>query len=245
MNLKPFLRLPVKFAESSTPTTLKARLYTAVWFCSLASIPVMLGIFAGIYHIDRRWYRRLLREDNLVEWLTVICLVAASILAIALAFRVMKRTRNRTYTLFFLTLGLALALAALEEISWAQRIIGVDSPEFFLRNSDQQEINIHNVMQKWYSVKTKHIVGWCVLAYFVCLPLIMRIKRVRMLCGQIPVIPPLPLVCGSLIASSLLILDAPTGNEEELGEFFASLLFVFYIALAWLKQDESEPQPAG
>lgn len=42
--------------------------------------------------------------------------------------------------------GLAYIWAGGEEISWGQRIIGFESPEYFRENNDQQEFTFHNLV---------------------------------------------------------------------------------------------------
>lgn len=49
--------------------------------------------------------------------------------------------------LFYFARGV-LQLMALEEISWGQRVLKIETTEFFHEHSDQKEINFHNVMQQ-------------------------------------------------------------------------------------------------
>lgn len=54
-------------------------------------------------------------------------------------------------------------------------------------------------------------------------------------------VPPVILVGDFLIACHLLYSDRPAGQGGELGEFFASLCFLFLLVLEWLKHKESQP----
>ena len=218
-----------------------ARLYRGVQICSLVGIPLVLGAFVVILRMDRRLAVSLLDEDSLFEWLQVLCMFITSILAFVLARRI--RRRSRVHYLFFLLLGAAFALFVLEEINWGQRIMNIDAPEFFLRNNDKGEINIHNTLQQRFNVYTVRVAAcWCLLVYGVCLPLIVFIRTG----GDSPrtrVVPPVVLVGGFLIACYFLYFDTlghydTLGYEgEELGEFFASLCFVFWLVLELLKPD--------
>lgn len=56
-------------------------------------------------------------------------------------FGIFKTKRN----VFFLLLGLLFFFAFAEEISWGQRILGLDPPRFIKEHNLQGEINIHNL----------------------------------------------------------------------------------------------------
>lgn len=189
----------------------------------------------------RDWTLSLTGEDRLIEQSTAICLFIVSIVAFVFARHI--RQRSRTHYLFFLAFGAAFALFGLEETSWGQRIMDIDTPEFFLRNSDQSEINIHNVLQQQSGVLTRHVATWCLLVYGVCLPLIAFIRRGRG--GEVFTrpcfVPPVILVGDFLIAYCFLYFDRSAGQGEEPGEFFASLCFLFFLVLEWLKHKESQP----
>lgn len=153
------------------------RLRRCVQICALVSVPLLLGAFLVSCHMYRDWTLSLTSEDRLIEQSTAICLFIVSIVAFVFARHI--RQRSRTHYLFFLAFGAAFALFGLEETSWGQRIMDIDAPEFFLRNSDQSEINIHNVLQQQSGVPTRHVATWCLLVYGVCLPLIAFIRRGR------------------------------------------------------------------
>lgn len=218
------------------------RLYRGVQICSLVSIPLVLGAFVVILRMDRQWAVSLLLEDSLFEWLQVLCMLTTSILALVLARRI--RRRSRAHYLFFLLLGAAFALFVLEEISWGQRILDIKSPKFFRLHNDQREINIHNTLQQWFNVYTRDVGALCLLVYGVCLPLIVFIKtRGSSPAPRTRVVPPVVLVGGFLIAIYFLYFDTLGPYDtldaygEELGEFFASLCFVFFLVLELLKLD--------
>lgn len=79
----------------------------------------------------------LLWEDSLLEWGTVALALIASVL-----FFVSGTRGSR----FAWVLGMAWLLFALEEISWGQRLFGIESPELFLEYNYQQETNFHNFL---------------------------------------------------------------------------------------------------
>jgi hypothetical protein len=210
-----------------------ARRRRAVLRVALVLFPAVFVGFAVLLVAARPTYTRLLAEDGVVEWATVGALVAAAVLAtVAAAARPAGRAA-------YVALAAVCVFGALEEISWGQRIFGVANPSFFERYSDQRETNVHNVVQKIMHVTMKWPVGLAFLAYGGIFPLwaaaacrgdtgftvLDRLRRA----GLAP--PPLSLVRGFLLAS-LLMLDLPTNDEEELGELFGALALVFILASA-------------
>lgn len=84
-------------------------------------------------------------EDSILEWGTVVLALIASVFFF---------TSGVLGSRFAFTLCIAWLIFALEEISWGQRIFGIESPEFFLEYNYQQETNIHNFfinpLVQWY-----------------------------------------------------------------------------------------------
>jgi hypothetical protein len=214
---------------------------------SLLGYPVRLGylvtkifsvlIFPSLYivftSLHEDYYRIITREDYLVEWLTVIFLILTAVLAILHV--VMARRRASSYSWFFGLLTIACILFALEEISWGQRIFGMESPDFFLAHSDQPEINIHNVINEQLSVRTKHIASWALFVYGVILPIMMQNQWMRSLVEKYRiVIPEVILIPGFVLASVMTLDRFYTGQDEEVAEFFFSLLlFLVLIFKFW------------
>jgi hypothetical protein len=82
------------------------------------------------------------REDGLVESAQAILLILASILSARVAFGVRAMAPRAVMhgliaLLFFLMFG--------EEISWGQRILGIETPESLKGLNVQNEINLHNM----------------------------------------------------------------------------------------------------
>lgn len=82
-------------------------------------------------------------EDGIVEWLTVFCFLAAGIVAAGL----LRHRARMTKLAFLYMFGLALLfmVCAGEEISWGQRLFGIQTPHGLLPINEQQEMNIHNI----------------------------------------------------------------------------------------------------
>jgi hypothetical protein len=187
-------------------------------------------IFAVLYLTNEPFYRDLINEDNIVEWLTFLFLLLSGLSSAHLANKI-KHRYHYLHWFFIIFAGFCI-LAGFEEISWGQRVFGVESTEFFKQHSDQKEINLHNTFQGTVGIKTKHIAILVMFIYGVLLPwrekkgdsLIAKLKE------QYLIIPPRFLIPGFLMATALM-LDFQSGYEEEIGEFFFSICF--FIMIQW------------
>jgi hypothetical protein len=190
-------------------------------------VPGLLLAFVGIYKLDSKYYIALTLEDGVVEWATFGLLLLSGVLALVLAAR-LYRARER-FVLFFALFGVFCVFLALEEISWVQRIFHIKSPQFFLENSSQREINVHNVIQKRLGVKTKHIAGLSLFVYGVCLPLLVTNRKAKRLLAKCALVVPPPTLLLGFLLGAIMMIDWPTGEEEELGELFFSVCFFLFI----------------
>jgi len=183
--------------------------------------PAVFAAFAVLFWIDADVYYQALREDRGAEWVTAVFLFAAGVLFLLAGLRQRRAGDRRAW--FLLLLGVVMVLGGLEEISWGQRLVGVDSPEFFLEHSDQQEINVHNVVQSVSGVKTKHVTALVLFGYGVLLPLLCRWPGPADLCRRLGIMVPPRSLIPSWILATVAMIDRPTGEEEELGELLYSI----------------------
>jgi hypothetical protein len=197
---------------------------------SIILVPLLLCIFYIVYKCDEGYYIRSTREGRLVESLTFIFLLLCGIFAIYMS---KKAIQNKKFCFIF---GRLCILFSLEELNWGQGLMGIKTPEFFYKYSDQGNINAHNLLQKTFHFKTKHVAGWVLFFYGVCLPLICLRKNIRAsLAKKHIVIPPL-ILSHSFFIAALMMIDFPTGQEEELGELFFSICFLLFIIQEYVKQ---------
>ncbi len=199
--------------------------YLLLQIFSVAIFPSLMLVFASLHLY---YYRDITKEDALIEWLTVAVLLLAAVLAIMQAVK--ARRGANTYFWFYILFAMACVLFALEEISWGQRIFGLESSQYFMEHSDQKEINIHNVINLRYGVRTKHIAAWALLAYGAILPVLVLNRWVRSLTGRLRIIvPPLVLVPGFALAALMTWDRYFTGQDEEAAEFFFALLLLLFM----------------
>ena len=146
-------------------------------------------IFGYLRAADPILYRALMREDNLVEWLTVVWLLLAALTLLATA----RRERSVHLRWLWLLGGVALLFGAGEEISWGQRIFGLATPDFLLALNAQNELNVHNINVGLFADLYQNGI------YLLCLASSAAwFFRKGSVCG-IP-LPSMPLIAGFMIA---------------------------------------------
>jgi hypothetical protein len=123
------------------------------FFLMLLIILLPILIITGMYFLSREnytLYKRIGSEDNLIEWLQVLIYVSSSILAFLLSLRF--RNVSKIMFAIFLILSFAFLFVAGEEISWGQRLFGIEADGVFdgeteipvLKKNVQSETNLHN-----------------------------------------------------------------------------------------------------
>lgn len=175
---------------------------------------------------------RLLVEDGIVEWMQFLCFSAiAGLLGFAFSEKLKRSDRGVLELLALGGLSLLCALAALEEISWFQRILDVQSSEFFLQNNRQGETNIHNLavgdgsLHKNVLLKLIFIAG---ITHNLILPIVARSKPgvQRWVESMGLYLPPLSASVPYLVlvALSHALIDHP--RKGELGEMFGAVHYM-------------------
>ena len=97
--------------------------------------------FSYLSLADQNIYNSIIVEDALIEYLTVGVFLLAGIVLFAAALTARRLFPRCVYILG----GVAMLLFAGEEMSWGQRIIGFDTPDFLMGLNTRGEFNIHNV----------------------------------------------------------------------------------------------------
>lgn len=117
---------------------------------NLAPSTVLLAAAIGNKTFPDHYFLAL-QEDRFAEWLTFWSFVVAGF---CFGVAALRFWRNHSRSVWFL-IGLACfcLFVAGEEVSWGQRVLGFGSPEYFLAENFQQEVNVHNVLptgfRKW------------------------------------------------------------------------------------------------
>jgi len=216
---------------------------------SLFGAPLMMlaAAVAGVFALNLAFARGLLtgdavkllaREDGLIEQLTALGFLVASLFALQHS-RHLRGMRRVTCVVY----GVGLFVCFGEELSWGQRIFGIDSGALADLNV-QGELNIHNLMGK--STNVVFLLAWSTFGFAPAL-----LARLHPFFHNlfdrlgVPVAPP-SLVLG--ILPSWLLFDpiarriAPASELrfEECIELVAALWFVL-LALATRRTEARPP----
>ena len=122
---------------------------TKSWSLTEWLILILVGVILltgfVLFYTNFDLFMRYTVEDGLVEWLTVLGLLLGSAVCI---YRFIKLRRKKTAIFLAITLllGILLFIVAGEEVSWGQRLFGIQSSEFFKENNTQGETNFHNMV---------------------------------------------------------------------------------------------------
>ena len=195
-------------------------------------ILMALGAIAAVYYA--LWQTEdfslvLAREDGLVEYGTALFLFVGSLALIGLGRR---NTGYRKGLLFFY--ALLFFFAAGEEISWGQRIFGIESSEFFNENNRQNETNLHNLVVGELHLASS-LFGWVlttvVLLYLVVLPILYPLANwVRQFCDILAApVPPRHIAALAVIWSLFIAwIDLPRNWEVYEYAFSLFVCMIFF-----------------
>src|SRR6186997_1259088 len=147
------------------------------WILALTLIILLIAF--GLLYFNPASLDTYLGEDGIVEWLTVGGLLAGSLVCFNRFIALFKK-KNWWFLVATFVLGILLFIAAGEEISWGQRILGIKSSEYFLKNNAQGETNIHNLVVN--GVKINKLVFSTILIavlaiYLVLIPIIYKTNK--------------------------------------------------------------------
>lgn len=183
-------------------------------FHVLAAAWIAAMLFTGTFAPDR--YYMLMQEDRLVEWGTVWLFLAAGLINLRHSIR-RRRIFDGLVALFCLFI-------AGEEFSWGQRLLGFYSPEYFLVNNFQQEVNLHNLPGSF--LKPKWVFVIALAGYGVLLPLLSRSRRSHRLMALAGASAPPTQLMPWFIAAIVILLWYPLRFTGEWIELFAGSLFL-------------------
>ncbi len=123
-------------------------LHPEVLLGTIGEIPALVLLAACValkaaFGPEHMAYLSLVREDSITEYATSAAYLGAACVA-AIVARGLRRRREQPLAVLWIGLTIALVLVSLEEISWGQRLFGVQTPELLASNV-QAEMNLHNL----------------------------------------------------------------------------------------------------
>ncbi len=176
-------------------------------------------------------------EDGFIEGCTVIVLLTTMIVC-ARRFWALRGVRSKLFLSVTALLSLLCLFGAGEEISWGQRILGLETPDYLKERNAQGELGLHNLVIEidGEEVKINKLIFGTGLAIAfliylgVATPLYRRNNLVRNFFNQIAA--PMPRnyhIIGyvSIVAVVELLIDS--GKRGEMTEFAATIIFALNV----------------
>lgn len=194
---------------------------------ALLTISLVLAFTNLEYFADRFTF-----EDGIVEWGTVLALLAGSFLCMYRFVNLWKYKRW-PFLLFTFLFGLFIFFAAGEEISWGQRILNIETPEYFEKHNMQKETNFHNLVINGVRINRIFFSFFLIGAlsiYLIIIPILYRSKewmRSWMNSWGIPLPKTYQIVSFLLLFAIINII--PHEKKWEVLECGAALLFFLII----------------
>ena len=184
---------------------------------------VLFGVILAAYYLFPVQYVHLIAEDTPAEYATTTAYLAGCLLLL------WAMIRNRdARTMMCALLLLFMFFVGMEEISWGQRIIGIETSDFFMEHNHQREFNLHNLSFVRYTKMIFHngMLAWLLLSWIPW----SRLGAFGRLLGwlKVPKIP--PHAAPYCILALLFAYFGVIPKSEELNE----LLFAFGFGLVSL-----------
>jgi hypothetical protein len=136
-----------------------------MWWKKHYRIVLLLTPFIAIAWliVVRLWpfnyFLEMVKEDHLIENLQVIVLLIGATIVISKAVTLAK-LGNHYLGLLFIFTAACLFFVAGDEVSWGQRIFGIQTPEYWSQLNSQKETTLHNLYSvQWMVEKAYLIIG--------------------------------------------------------------------------------------
>ncbi len=182
----------------------------------------ILGYMAYLEASHADFYRMSVQEDEYLEWATFWAFIGAAWVAFRGALNERRELGNWPW--FLAGVSFFCFVVAMEEISWAQRLIDYRPPTYFLEHNFQQEPNFHNVIStglRKLALKSV-IAGYGIVLPILALvpPLGSRLRKWSITAPPIELVP-------SFAATLWLYVDYPWDYSGEIVEVMLGFCFLF------------------
>lgn len=205
---------------------MKSPAFTTAFFLIVLTVSIVTFYAVAAFYYPKL-YIYATYEDLYGEWAQTYFFFTAFVFSLLNA-----RRKDGAYRWFFALLALASFYVFMEEISWGQRLIGFETPEFFHQKSYQDEANIHNLLTGPVEVWTKTLLTYliaCGLAgYGIVYPLLVKtaFKPVLKLAEWGIAPPPLALI-PAFLAAAVLEIEPFSFNEAEVAELLVAMALTY------------------
>lgn len=188
---------------------------------------VIIGVIAS--YVNTEWFEQQYAvEDGFIEWGTVLPLLFVAGVSIGRIVRWAGKVKI-TVLLGLAVLTLVCIFASGEEISWGQRILNIESSEFFRQHNAQQETNLHNMVvgeTKINKLIFSQLLVIVMALYLIALPWLYRKQQwVQNLVNAWAVPVPRLYHIAAFILLFIFTSFGPSGKKAELLEFGSTVMF--------------------
>jgi hypothetical protein len=199
-----------------------------ILFSALA-IVLIISVYIGFTDADY-FNLTFAKEDGAIEYATFFFLLCIGLLQLYRLFTIGKG-KPVLWKLSVLFLGLLFLFGAGEEISWGQRIFGIESGEFFQGNNLQKETNFHNL--EIGGVKLNKLIFSQLLTvimgiYLLIMPILYRkFKGIEKLVNMFVIpVPRLSHIVAFLINTLFIAILPNLSRKWEVYELFFAVIFL-------------------
>lgn len=201
---------------------------------------IAYGLYLGhLVGVEEFW--EYVREDGPAEWATALFLFFCSMIGVYRVFQ-FRKLKKPLWLITWGAMAVLFFFAAGEEISWGQRVFGIESSEFFLENNKQAETNLHNLIVGGQNINIlifSRLMFLVLIIYFVFSRiLVLKVPVIRRLVNQFRV--PLPKKQHLILmgVSTVMVLLISLKKESELHELsFAMVFFMIFLNPYEIDQD--------
>ena len=194
-----------------------------------------------VYFTDSTFFDQLVKEDGFYENMTAVFLLFTSI-SLFVHFFKYKNGRGLGWRIIVFLMAVTMFFGAGEEISWGQRIFGIESNEFFNQNNAQQETNLHNMVVgdvKLNKLIFSNLMSIVFGIYFLVLPILYsKIPSMKNLLNTLGVAVAKPIHIMFFIIATILILVIIHHNRKwEIWEYTFALIMFLIVNNPWNKKE--------
>jgi len=201
----------------------------------LSFIFLLLVYLISIYldQTDRLYFdTKFAQEDGFIENLTALGLF---LIPCILIYRLIKLWKQKkiSWKIGLLAMSMVFLFGAAEEISWGQRLLGIEPGEFFTENNAQKETNFHNLVvgeTKVNKLIFSKLMFIALFIYFVIFPyLYSKKKMVLSLSTQFAIpVAKIPHIIFFIFYTILVLFLGSSRNWEVLELMFAIIFFLIF-----------------
>ncbi len=177
---------------------------------------------------------RLAIEDGPIEQLSAFFLMIASTIMAALTVSLLVQRKRPLQVLVSAVCSLIFFIIGMEEISWAQRIIDIETPSYLIEINNQQELNFHNIATGFFE-RAYYLGGFILLTL---LPFIRKfaisiLQKTKLTKTMVEFLPSQWLVIPFSVISSFI-----TVSVLKSSVYMLIYIFTFIILLATTSRQE-------